>query len=90
MKPEEFTPMAVLLAVSLFLLKEIWSFFKTKETHNESKTDKLVEAIQQNTLAVTRLTVRMELLEKRIELVPAIQNDLAKLGQKVRDMSKSK
>ena len=87
MKPEEITPLAVLFAVSLFLLKEIWGFFKHKEDSHESKTDKLVDAIQQNTIAITTLTVRMEYLERKLQALPSLEKDVSALGQKVRDMT---
>lgn len=82
------TPMAAIIAISIFLVKGLLDLFKRRETHNESKTEKLIDAITLNTTAVQLLTLRMDYLEKKLNSIPEIEKDLAKLGQKVREMSK--
>jgi hypothetical protein len=85
---KELTPMAAIIVIAVFLVKGMFELFKNKDARAESKTDRLIEALQTNTIAVTALTVRMEYLEKKLEAIPGIEKDLAKLGQKVRDISK--
>lgn len=69
-------------ALCLFILKEIFNWAKDAET-------KLKDAMIQNTLAVHRLTVKLEFIEKRLESVPEIRKDLDGLGEKVRSLVKS-
>lgn len=88
MDTKELTPIAAIIVIAVLLVKGLLDLFKDKQHNNESKTEKLIDALQQNTIAVTALTVRMEHMEKRIDVIPELQKDLAQLGQKVRDIAK--
>lgn len=90
MKQEDLITSTALVAVIIFLFKELWGLFKTKGEKQESKTDKLVEALQANTMAIQTLTIRLDHMEKRLEVVPGLEKDIAKIGQKIRDMNPDK
>jgi len=76
----QLTVPAFLAAAGLFIANQVWSFVT-----NEKR--QLTDALQQNTLALHRLTVKLEFLEKKIEVIPSIEKDLDGLGRKVREMS---
>ena len=69
-----------------FLMKLVWDRFRGDSEKAESKLDKLTNALQENTLAISRLEVKMELMTKAIDLVPELERDLNKLGQKIREI----
>lgn len=70
-----------LVAIGIFLLKETFSWFKDSAKEH----DKL---LQQNTMAIQRLTIKLEYLEKKLEVVTTLEKDLSALGQKIRGLSK--
>jgi hypothetical protein len=87
---EKLTPVAALMAIALFLFKELFAMFKKNDDKKETKIDKLIDALQHNTIAITTLTIRMEHVEKRIDLIPELERDLNKIGSKLRDITKDK
>lgn len=73
---------AALAALTVFLLKEIWGWIKdTNKAHTA--------ALNQNTLAVVKLTCKLELLEEKVDLIPEMKRDLDGLGAKLRNMNES-
>jgi len=73
---ETLTQGAVLFSLGMFVLEKVWSMLSNKS-----------KALTENTLAITKLTIKMEYLDKKLDEVGEIKRDLDKLGQKVRDIS---
>lgn len=73
----DLTNTAALVAIIVFLLKEIVTWFK-----NERKDH--AKALHENTLAVTRLTIQIEHLERQVRVIPELEKDVAALGAKLR------
>ena len=74
--------------VALWGLKAIYNSFKEKESDRDAALIALNTTMHENTLAVTKLTVQMEYLNKSIERLPEMEKDINSIGEKVRRMQK--
>lgn len=72
---DQITQGAIFFTLSMFILDKVWNIFNSKN-----------KALVENTLAVTRLTIKMEYLEEKLDEIGEIKRDLDKLGSKVREM----
>lgn len=67
-------------ALVIFLIKDI--YFGMKDKNKD-----LVSSMQQLHMAITKLTVQMEYLEKKIEMIPLLQQEIDILQRRVMDFS---
>lgn len=72
---DQITQGAIFFTLAMFILDKVWNIFNSKN-----------KALVENTLAVTRLTIKMEYLEEKLDEIGEIKRDLDKLGSKVREM----
>ena len=73
---ESMTQGAVLFSLGMFVVEKVYSMLSNKN-----------KLLAENTLALTKLTIKMEYLEKKLDEVGEIRRDVDKLGAKVRDMA---
>lgn len=73
---------ALIVGLFVFVLKDIY-------VSQKDKNKELVKSMDALNTAVTRLTVQMEYLEKKIELIPEMEKDINGLGQKLRAMEQN-
>ena len=66
-------------ALVIFIIKEVWESIKGANKKN-------TEAIQQLTLSITELKVRIDMLIKLAEDIPEIKRDLDHAHKKIRDL----
>lgn len=71
--------------IIMFFGSVIIYFLKKKD----KLTDDHEKAVRENTLALVKLSLQMELVLKDLAKLPEIEKDLNNLGLKVRSMSKS-
>jgi CII-binding regulator of phage lambda lysogenization HflD len=75
---------ANLSALGLFLLKEFFNFIKGKEKE-------IAKALNENTFAIQKLTIQLEIMEKKLDektqQIPELKRDIDGLGKKVRSMA---
>lgn len=72
------------LGAIIMLLIHTLTFFLKKDSQ---KSEKAELALNENTHAILKLTLQMELVLKQLEKLPEIEKDLNLLGAKVRDLS---
>ena len=77
---EQVTTAAVIIALGTFALKELYSIFRDNNKEH-------VKALAENTLAIAKLTVKLDFLEKRLEELPELRKDLDNLGAKLRSVA---
>jgi hypothetical protein len=82
MKTQSLVP--ALLVAGGWAIRELIARKKKDAEDTKAALEKLDEALQQNTLAMTRLTVQMEYLNKAVESLPEIRKDVDALGAKFR------
>ena len=76
--------------IALWALKAIYNTFKTKDSERDSALVALNTTMHEVTLAVTKLTVQMEYLNRSMEKLPSMEKDISAIGEKVRRLDKGK
>jgi len=72
-----------------FLIKLAWERFRKDSEGLESKVDKLDDTLNKTIIAVTKLEVKLEGLDDKLDLIGKMRIDIADLGNKVRSMDKN-
>lgn len=66
-------------AAGLFLVKELFQWMK-------GSTKEHMQLMQQNTLAIVELKVRIEYLSKQLDLLPKLAKDVDQAHKAIREM----
>lgn len=72
----------IIVMIALYLLQQIWQTFV-------GSARKKLKALENNTLAITKLETRMEDLQKIIVELPKMKQDVAAAHEKIRHIQKS-
>jgi hypothetical protein len=67
-----------------WLIKEMWASRKTKDKEHTSALQQNTQEIQKLTLALAKFEFRLDHLDKAVELLPKMRNDINDFHAKIR------